>query len=400
MLFTLVDESTYQMGEGMKKIRFIGLLVMIIMMTGAVALPVEAAGLQGVQEFADEDSDIVLEELPALQPMNTGSGSVFEELNELQPAAAPAPWPYSPILDPVYTAKPSFIFTENPAATRYRIEVVNAYNAKVLYTFSGAPVCNVGYCLLSPDYPLKAYDISLKKGKYLWRVQARVDGKWEGYSDQVGFTVISPGFNNNFNANVGKWRSVTGKWVRVDPGYLKTGGVTGIAVSALQKNIFLDFDYSVKMKRKLTDAYQGVVVWGDPSSVIPQNGLWYSGVYFLFRNNQTYAIYQMKDGVLSTMKGYTYSPSIAGYGWNTLRVVADEPDLHFYINGEYHGYVTPTISNAGYVGITAYKNDNDLREPLLVDSAELVSSFPIFASLPLDPALRLDAALQIVEGME
>jgi hypothetical protein len=154
------------------------------------------------------------------------------------------------------------------------------------------------------------------------------------------------------------------------------------------------------MKRKLTDAYQGLIVWGNPSSYVPQNGLWYSGVFFLIRNNQTYAIFQMKNGELTQLKGYTYSPSIAAYDWNTLRVEASKPNLHFYINGEYHGFVTPTIENEGFVGVIAYKNNNTLKEPLLIDSAELVSSQPIFASLPLDPAMKLDLEPVLVEGME
>ena len=319
---------------------------------------------------------------------------------EVHAGPGPAPSPEHPVDSILYTKTPQFYFTERSGATRYHIEVKNGYTGVVLYTFTGAPNCSSGFCSLKPDTKLKPTALKFLQGKYEWRVRAKVGGFWENYSDPATFVVISSGFSDTFNSSIGKWQAVTGDWQRVDKGYLKTGGVIGIGASALHKHYFHEFNYSVKMKRKLTDAYQGVVVWGNPSSHVPQNGLWYSGVFFLIRNNQTYAIFQMKNGELTQLKGYTYSPSIAAYDWNTLRVEAGQPNLHFYINGEYHGFVTPTIENEGFVGVIAYKNDNTLKEPLLIDSAELVSSQPIFASLPLDPAMKQDLDPQAVDAIE
>lgn len=356
-----------------KKFMYILLSVLFV-----VSLPLSAASAQGdpTSGFVDEDGDLVIEALPALFTAGSSAGSLLAEGVEVQFGSNPAPWPYFPSLDVVYTRTPTFVFTENPAATRYRVTVKNAFSDAVLYTFKGAPVCDAGFCSLTPDYLLKYFDISQNKGKYLWQVQAKVGGAWETPSDFIGFSVVSPGFNNDFNTSVGKWQAVTGEWLRTDKGHLKTLGVIGMEASAMHKNLFLDFDYSVTMKRKLTDATQGLVVWGDPTSYVPENGRWNSGVYFLYRSNQTYAIYQLKDGVLSTLKGYAFSSAIDGFGWNTLRVVADSPELDFYINGEFLATVTPTIENQGYVGITAYKNSNALKEPLLVDLAVLTSEIP------------------------
>lgn len=358
-----------------KKFMFMFMLLAVMLI---VSLPLAAASAQGDASSGtvDADGDLVVEALPALEPAAPGASARFAAGVEPQFGANPAPWPYFPNLDVVYTRTPTFVFTENPAATRYRVTVKNSFTDAVLYTFKGAPVCSAGYCSLTPDYLLKYFDFSNNKGKYLWQVQARVGGAWESPSDFIGFSVVSPGFNNDFNTSVGKWQAVTGNWVRTDKGHLKTPGVIGMEASVMHRNIFLDFDYSVTMKRKLTDATQGLIVWGDPTSYVPQNGRWNSGVYFLYRSNQQYAIFQMKDGVLSTLKSYAFSSAIDGFGWNTLRVVADSPDLHFYINGEFLATVTPTIANEGYVGITAYKNNNALKEPLLVDLAVLTSEIP------------------------
>lgn len=374
------------------------MLVLSMLFTDTYAQSDPATGM------VDEDGDLVVEVLPEAGVV-TGFGD-FQTLGDLDSTngqfgvnADPAPSPEHPVDAVLYTKTPEFFFTERSGATRYRVEVVNGYTSEVLYTFKGAPNCAAGVCSLTPDYKLKYLDNNMNKGKYKWRVRAKVDGFWENYSDYTNFTLVSPGFTDTFNAGVGKWRALTGNWTRVDPGYLKTGGVKGIGASALHKNFFLEFDYTVRMKRKLTDAYQGVIVWGNPSSYVPQNGLWYSGVFFLIRNNQTYGIFQMSDGALTQLKGYTYSPSIAAYDWNTLRVEAST-NLHFYINGVYHGYVTPTIDKEGFVGVIAYKNDNTLKEPLLVDSAELVSYQTIFTSLPVDPAMKLDLEPVLVDGMD
>ncbi|NTW08672.1 MAG: hypothetical protein HGA28_03790 [Anaerolineaceae bacterium] len=66
----------------------------------------------------------------------------------------------------------------------------------------------------------------------------------------------------------------------------------------------------------------------------------------------------------------------------------------------YQGYVTPTIDNEGFVGVIAYKNDNTLKEPLLIDSAVLVSEQPTSSGMTVDPAKKLDLDPQVVDGIE
>jgi len=362
-----------------KKMMF-GLLVLMLVL----GLPLSTASAQSDPSsgMVDEDGDLVMEVLPGFeaggierQPLRMEGGTAFVD-------AGPLPTPHLPKDSVVYTKTPTFYFTEVTGATRYRVEVKNGYSGLVLYTFGGAANCSFGYCSLTPDQKLKPTALKFLQGKYQWRVRAKVGGFWEGFSDYATFTVISSGFNDTFNSGAGKWVNVTGKWTRVDPGYLKTGGVPGIEAAAIHKQYFLDFDYSVTMKRKLTDATHGVVVWGNASSTSPQNGRWQDGVYFFIRSNQQYAVYQMKDGVLSTLKGYTVSSSIVPFGWNTLRVVADSPNLYLFINGTSVGFVTPTIENEGFVGITMYKNQNGIKEPLLVDSAVLVSEQPTSSGTP------------------
>lgn len=381
----------------MKKIVYLLLALVFVLSLPLTAVSAESDPITGM---VDEDGDLVVEGLPGVEMTGDAGQALVQQSGQVAVSAGPAPSPEHPVDAILYTKTPQFYFTERSGATRYRVEVKNGYTGVVLYTYTGAANCSSGFCSLKPDTRLKPTALKFLQGKYEWRVRAKVGGFWENYSDPATFGIISTGFSDTFNSGIGKWQAVTGDWTRVDKGYLKTAGVKGIGASALHKQYFLEFNYTVKMKRKLTDAYQGVIVWGNPSSYVPQNGLWYSGVFFLIRNNQTYAIFQMSDGVLTQLKGYTYSPSILAYDWNTLRVDASKPNLHFYINDVYHGYVTPTIDNEGFVGVIAYKNDNTLKEPLLVDSAVLVSDQPIFASLPLDPAMKLDLDPVVVDGME
>jgi len=362
-----------------KKFVFVVMALMLVL-----GLPLTAASAQYEPQAGatDEDGDLVVGTLPGYE-----AGGIERQVLRMEGSTAvvnagPLPAPHLPKDSVVYTKTPTFYFTQVTGATRYRIEVKNGYTGLVLYTFGGAPNCAFGYCSLTPDQKLKPTALKFLQGKYEWRVRAKVAGSWEGYSDTATFVVISPGFNDTFNSSAGKWMNVTGNWTRVDPGYLKTQGVPGIEAAAIHKQYFLDFDYSVRMKRKLTDATHGVVVWGNASSTNPQNGRWQDGVYFFIRSNQQYAVFQMKAGVLSTLKGYTFSDSIVPLGWNTLRVVADSPNLYFFINDTPVGSVTPTIKNEGFVGISMYKNANGIKEPLLVDSAVLVSEQPTSSGTP------------------
>jgi len=349
-----------------------------------LSLPLSAAFAQSDPSagVVDEDGDLVLGELPLFEAGGVEGQVLRMEGESTLVDAGPLPAPHFPKDIVLYTKTPIFYFTQVTGATRYRIEVKNGYTGVVQYTFAGAANCSFGYCKLTPDHKLNPTTLKFLQGKYEWRVRAKVGGSWEGFSDYATFTVISSGFNDTFNSSVGKWMNVTGNWTRVDPGYLKTGGVPGIEAAAIHKNYFLDFDYSVKMKRKLTDATHGVVVWGNASSTNPNNGRWEDGVYFFIRSNQQYAVFQMKAGTLSTLKSYTTSSAIVPFGWNTLRVVADSPNLYLFINGTSVGSVTPTINNEGFVGISMYKNANGIKEPLLVDSAVLVSEQPFSSGMP------------------
>jgi hypothetical protein len=64
------------------------------------------------------------------------------------------------------------------------------------------------------------------------------------------------------------------------------------------------------------------------------------------------------------------SPFIEPYGWNTLTVWTDYPNIHMWINGGYLGYIFDDTYASGFVGVGMYENFSD-SSPVLVNSAKL-----------------------------
>lgn len=198
-----------------------------------------------------------------------------------------------------------------------------------------------------------------------------------------------------------------GDWFRVDPGYLKTKGVTYEYASAIQKEWFADgYVYEVVMKRKVS-------VYGDtPSNRVyfmgapgnyPYDG-WDSGYEFYYYDDGSYYLEVIDNGSYTTLLSGTTS-AINHYGWNKLTVWTDYPYIDIWINGVYLGWTQinddPFYYRSGYVGVAGFKNST--KSALFVDKAAL--KYQLYSPYPYatnadgahDPAFELKVDPTLVE---
>jgi len=281
--------------------------------------------------------------------------------------------PVSPAKEHVYTKTPKFYFTRNFEANRYRVEILNLATAETTL-LTGAGTCDGFYCYLQPTTPLLTRGYNVSGGAYFWRVQFRKGDTWHGYSSYESFGVLSSGFKSTFDANRKGWVDIRDTWTLTPKGQLKTlGGDPSTYASVLHKDLVWNFDYTVTLKRKNTEYYSGLVVWGDPNP-LQINGLWSDGIYFLINNAGGYYVCSYQEGIYKELLGLTFSGAIKKYDWNTIRIVGNAPFLDFWINGTYLGYIN--IDTAGYayddgfLGITMAK-DPAGSDAFLVDKASM-----------------------------
>lgn len=303
--------------------------------------------------------------------------------------------PISPAYEYIYTKTPVFYFYRDYSATRYRIEVYDIVIGSTVYTFAGAGTCSSYYCSLKPTTKLHNLTYS-DDSEYKWRVQAKVGGVWQTYSDWFSFIVISKGFNNTFDTEPSKWGPWYGDWTWLEAkGIIKTSGTPGYWDSVLEEDLYLDFDYTVRMKRKYNQSYpNAVIIYGSPDPLTP-NASWNDGIYFEYINVGYWAIWKTVDGVSSWIQDWTETSAIDPYGYNELRVVGVYPYLDLWINGTYLGWLDNDTVWYGFVGVSMFSDLHN--EPLLVDSARL-TSINVSALAQHDPAMQLGLE-PVTEGM-
>lgn len=345
----------------------------------------------------DEDGTLVLEGAPATSTAIQGER---HDVSSYKPhwndgittqSMPPEPGtPISPVDEWVFTKTPKFWFRQWPAATRYRIELRNYWSENLVYTFTGAGDCDdvPDYCWLKTPTKLKTFEyFNPDNGDYIWRLGTKYDGKWY-YSEYYNFVVLSNGFKSNFDLNLKKWYSVTGDWFRVDPGYLKTRGISEEYSSIFQKELFVgDFVYKVRMKGTTEgDQAQGIIVSGNPHPIGEPGLLWDDGFYYLYSGGKTGFLYVM-NGMPQLWTGWITTDKVDPTGWNTLAVDFIHPYIYFYVNGsmDYDVMVNPDTGFApGWVGVTHIKYTTG-KATLLVDWANLsYKPFSISTLIPPD----------------
>ncbi len=352
----------------------------------------------------DGDGDRVLDELPLVRTPGEVERLDLSEFT-LRPEGfdpsqadisvdATAPYPLYPDYDIVVGKYPQFYFSQNFAASKYKMEVWDYSKGEIAYTLKGAGNCSGGTCSLTPTLPLKTYGLD-GKGVYSWWVRGKIGDWWGGWSESSDFYVFADGFKSDFST-AKKWYSLLGSWPIISPGYLKMAGVPYYTTSVIEKEEFLDwFVYEVKMKRKNDYPYSNTLYF----SAYPYfdgSGEWERGYAFDYANDNTYRVRRIDGGGSTSIKGWTYTPYIKPFDWNTLTVWQDPPYLDFWINGQYLGFLQDETYTSGYVGIGFYRPDYS-KSPLFVDNAKLkytmVQPYPYaMGAIDHDPAFDLTAA--------
>ncbi|MBN1147240.1 MAG: M4 family metallopeptidase [Anaerolineales bacterium] len=143
----------------------------------------------------------------------------------------------------------------------------------------------------------------------------------------------SYGFDSQFNGSALDWFAYSGTWY-IGAAYLYTYGVDDAFASAGNNSTFSDFDYEARMRRLGSDGQSnGVIVRGNPFP-LGDGYRWNEGYAFYYQRGGTFSVYRYDNGVAVALQNWTDSEAInTGDAWNTLRVVAQGPDLYFYING-------------------------------------------------------------------
>lgn len=356
----------------MTRSRFVFTAIVVMLILSFTFSSVAADTQPPVQPgTVDEDGDLVVEVLP---PSLVDSPAVMPGtddltlLNEEDVSAdglvivdtAPV---YPTGNEWLYTKTPTFYFSKDAGATKYKIEVWDAYSGIMVYTYKGAGNCDAVQCWFTPDTNLKNFDINGLKGHYAWRVKAKVAGLWQpAFSSFAYFYVLSSGFTSTFTTDAKKWIALYGEWFLTDSGYLKTKGVTDLYSSVVQKEYFSDNDsyyvYEVVMKRKTYNYNSNRIYVAAFPDNDPENG-WGQGYEFGYWDNGDYFLNSRNDDSTYDTLCSGSNPAIVNEnGWNKLTIWQNYPWLSTWINEEivcdiYIGDDSLTL-RGGYVGIMEY----------------------------------------------
>ncbi len=189
----------------------------------------------------------------------------------------------------------------------------------------------------------------------------------------------STGFNSQFiDGDSTGWISHSANWfVDIEKNHLFSRGIAGNSSSVSYTENFANFDYQVKMARygNETNANR-IFVRGTPTPLGAGNR-WANGYAFQYHRSGSYSVFKYLNGQAQELQGWTSTSAInKGNGaWNILRVVANGPNLSFYINGTLVWTGSDTSFSSGRVGIGFFRSEGttDQSQTLVVDWAVLTT---------------------------
>jgi len=275
----------------------------------------------------------------------------------------------------VFTTTPKFRFTPAEGATKYRIDVWEGTDTSgtLLYTIKDRGTCNVEgtACWIRPPTALRAGVYNGWDGNYFWRIRAKVNGEWPPSWSQVGFTVLSPGFNSTFDLNAKKWIQLSGTWAVTGTGYLKTKGIYNTTATILQQNMFgNDLVYEVMMKRKVeASSTNRLLFMGDPGDSYV-DGFWQDGYVVDYTNEGKWSLFVSSDYTKTYLVNEEFTTAIQPFGWNKVTIWRHNSEISVWINKQYLGTYNDATFSTGYVGIGVFELD-EAASPLLVDNARV-----------------------------
>ena len=157
-----------------------------------------------------------------------------------------------------------------------------------------------------------------------------------------------------------------GTWFINAKGFYKTNGVINEIASSIHKTDFGMLTLEARMRRKLGEAsLPNRLHFRTAPDPLDGSGQWTNGYMFQYTNAGYYSVWKVVDGVFSPVVGWTYSPQIVPYGWNTLKVVANGDNMEFYINGVLHAAGSDGTHSIGRVALSMWRAT--VKAPFMVD---------------------------------
>lgn len=170
-------------------------------------------------------------------------------------------------------------------------------------------------------------------------------------------TVIGSDFVSTFNSSADGWAPIYGVWTIGGNIVYQSTGAANLNASAKHTGRYGDLVYKVIMKRTGTcgGCSNHIYIRGVPSPLDVKKD-WAKSYKFAYNNNGQFAVMRVNGTTVTMLKPWTSSTAIVVNGWNTLKVIAVDASLKFYINGTMVWSGTDTAYRVGDVGFGFYRN--------------------------------------------
>jgi hypothetical protein len=190
-------------------------------------------------------------------------------------------------------------------------------------------------------------------------------------------TKIGQPFVTEFNGSAGPWRPVAGTWTLSGDASLNVYMSSGIPnkLSSVQVNRFYgDLNFQARVKRLgCQSCGNGLVIRGNSTNPDPFDNSWRPSYAFSYSNYGTFSVFEIfPNGNVHALKYWTGSPAVEKNGWNTLKVIAVNGSLKFFINDflVYSGIDSPFF-RIGRVGVEFYRDQSSTGNSFKIDWARL-----------------------------
>ena len=196
------------------------------------------------------------------------------------------------------------------------------------------------------------------------------------------FKQFTPPFDSQFNGSAPGWEPHSGSWWIDSGAWYTTRGISGSSASTSYVTNYANFDYEARLWRSGCEGCANrLLVRGTPYP-LASNNWWYAQYAFQYTRNGSFSVWKQVAGASSALQGWTDSPAInQGGDWNVLRVVANGPNLYFYINGTLVWLGSDASLSSGRVGIGMYRASGTTDNQLWADWATLT---PLVTSAIVD----------------
>ncbi len=258
-------------------------------------------------------------------------------------------------------ATPTFEWTPVPTATSYKYLVYRDGSVNPIMTKTpSADFCTATLCSHTPNYTG-----NLKLGTYYWKVVAFKNTTKLSTSSSVKFSISAPpiGFYNGFNNEKAGWdkRAGTAAWYKSISSYYTNGTKFQWSSAYFTKSqAYTNFDYYARIKRvgNLTDP--NCMDFRMGNTHIASNLRWHTGYAFCVNNAGKFQVVKRNaDKTFTNLVPWTPIPAEADFApneFNTVRVVAVDSDMLFFVNGKKVAYVEDSDFSIGWIGFEMYKS--------------------------------------------